>query len=82
MNKPPGVGQESLRSDKKDENDPLADLPFWLEDFTDNLEDAEMPAPASFRESDLVHPVEVTKSAPGNLGRNLGKMTRRTRMIR
>ena len=31
------LGQESLRSDKKDENDPLADLPFWLQDFTDDL---------------------------------------------
>ena len=28
------LGQESLRSDKKDENDPLADMPFWFEDFT------------------------------------------------
>ena len=40
------LGQESLRSDKKDANDPLADLPFWFGDFTDDLEDTEMPAPA------------------------------------
>ena len=30
--------QEPLRSDKKDANDPLADLPCWFEEFTDNLE--------------------------------------------
>ena len=66
------LGQESLkiqnqrkkRDDKKDANDPLADLPFWLEDFKDDLVDAELPAPAhSSRETDLGHPVEVvTKS--------------------
>ena len=38
--------QESLGSDKKVANDPLADLPFWLEDFTDNLEPTEVHAPA------------------------------------
>ena len=27
--------QESLKSDKKHANDPLADLPFWLEEFAD-----------------------------------------------
>ena len=31
------LGQESQRDDKKDADDPLADLPFWLEDFTYNL---------------------------------------------
>ena len=28
------LGQKSLRSGKQDENDPLADLPFWVQDFT------------------------------------------------
>ena len=55
-----GRGQESLRSDKKDANDPLADLPFRLEDFTDSLEPTEKHAPAhSSRESDLELLVEV-----------------------
>ena len=36
--------QESWESDKKDENDPLADMPFWLEDFTDNLIPTEVRA--------------------------------------
>ena len=40
------LGQESFRSDKKDENDPLADLPFWFQDFADNLEPIEVHAPA------------------------------------
>ena len=38
------LGQESWESDKKDENDPLADMPFWLEDFTDNLIPTEVQA--------------------------------------
>ena len=58
------LGQESLRRFKKDTNDPLADLPFCLEVFTDNLEDAEVPAPARISQnSDSEHPTEVvTKS--------------------
>ena len=31
------LGKESWESDKKDENDPSADMAVWLEDFTDNL---------------------------------------------
>ena len=31
------LGQESWVNDKKDKNDPFADMPLWLEDFTDNL---------------------------------------------
>ena len=58
------LGQESLKSEKKDENDPLADLPLWLEDFTDNLEPAEVHAPAHIsQDSDSEHPTKVaTKS--------------------
>ena len=48
------------RDDKKDADDPLADLPFWLEDFKDNLVNTELHALAhNSRESDLEHPVEV-----------------------
>ena len=54
--------QESLSDDKKNADDPLADLPLWSEDSTDNLEATELPAPAhSSRESDLEHPVEVAE---------------------
>ena len=56
--------QESLRSDKMDANDPLADLPLWVEDFTDNLEPTEVHAPAHIsQDSDSQHPSKVaTKS--------------------
>ena len=49
---------------KKDANDPLADMPFWLEDFTDNLEDTELHASAhSSQYSDSERPtIVVTKS--------------------
>ena len=58
------LGQESLSEDKKDAKDLLADLPFWLEDFTDNLEVTELPAPAhSSRDSDSEHnPKVVSKT--------------------
>ena len=34
------------RSQSRDADDRLRDLPEWLEEFTDNLEDTEVPAPA------------------------------------
>ena len=58
------LGQGSLRSDKNDENDPLADLPFWLEDFTDMFEPTEVRAPAHISQnSDSEHTIKkATKS--------------------
>ena len=58
------LGQESLRKDKKNADDSLADLPFWLEDFTDNLEATEVHAPAHIsQDSDSEHLEKVvTKS--------------------
>ena len=54
--------QESLSHDKENADDPLADLPFWFEDSTENLEATELLAPAHSAR-DLEHPVEVvTKS--------------------
>ena len=54
------LGQESLRSDKKDENDPLADLPFWLQDFKDDLIPTEVQAPAHIsQDSDSEHSTKV-----------------------
>ena len=45
---PKRLGQEFLNVDMKDAYDPLADLPFWLQDFTDNVEDTEVYAPHTF----------------------------------
>ena len=48
------------RGDKKNSDDPLADLPEWFEEFKDNLIDTELLASAhSFQESDLEHPSKV-----------------------
>ena len=59
-----GQEWESLRSDKKDANDPLADLPFWLEEFTDNLEDTEVPALAhSSQDADSEYPTKVVSKS-------------------
>ena len=56
--------QESPRSDKKDANDPLADLPFWFEDFTDNLDPTEVHAPAHIsQDSDSEHPAKVATNS-------------------
>ena len=50
------LGQKSLRDDKKDADDPL-------EDFTDNLEDTEVPAPAHISQDSVSEhpPIVVTK---------------------
>ena len=54
------LGKESLRDDKKDADDPLAGLPFWLEDFTDNLIPTEVPAPAHIsQDSDSEYSAKV-----------------------
>ena len=44
----PGNWSRNPTRDANDSNDLLRDLPEWLEEFADNLEDAEMPAPAHF----------------------------------
>ena len=63
------LGQKSLSDDKQDTKDPLADMPFWLEDFTDCLKVPEMPAPAnSSRDVYSEHPPKVvTKSMKHNV---------------
>ena len=54
------LGQESWESDKKDKNDPLAEMPFWLQDFKDNLIPTEVPSPAHFsQDSDSEHSTKV-----------------------
>ena len=57
---PRALGHESLRSVKKDVNDPLAYLPIFVRVFTDNLEDTEVLAPAHIsQDSDSEHPTNV-----------------------
>ena len=49
------------RDNRRNSDDPLADLPEWLEEFKENLVDTELPASAhSTQESDLEHPTKVT----------------------
>ena len=51
--------QNKMRDDKKNADDPLADLLEWLTEFKENLV-KESPARAhTSRESDLEHLVEV-----------------------
>ena len=61
---PVKFGQESLDNDKKDKREPFADMPFWLEDLTDNRIPTEVPAPAHIsQDSDSEHSTKVaTKS--------------------
>ena len=58
------LGQESWENDKKDKNDPLAEMPFWLQEFTDYMIPTEVPAPAHIsQDSDSQHSTNVaTKS--------------------
>ena len=50
--------------DKKDADDPLADLPILLEDFTDNLEATEVHAPAHMSHySDSERPTKVVSKS-------------------
>ena len=44
----PQKPKKSKRDDSRDSVDRLRDLPEWLEEFTDNLEDTDVPAPAHF----------------------------------
>ena len=69
------LGQESWENGKKDKNDPLADVPFWLEDFTDNLIPTEVPAPANIsQDSDSEHSTNVaTKSRKHGIFTHLPK---------
>ena len=51
------------KDDNRDADDPLAVLPEWLEEFTDNLEDTELHAPAHIsQDSDSEHPTKVVEN--------------------
>ena len=52
------------RDDNRDSDDRLGDLPEWLEEFADNLEDTEVPAPGHISHySDSERPTEVDQEA-------------------
>ena len=52
------------RDGNQDSDDCLLDLPEWLEEFTDKLEDAEVPAPAHIsQDSDSEGPTKVTSKS-------------------
>ena len=56
--------QIKKRDDRKNSDGSLADLPEWLEEFTENLEESELPADAyTSHDSDLERPTKLeTKS--------------------
>ena len=57
MQSPEIQNQNRKRDDKKNSKDPLADLPYWLQDFKENHQETELHASAhSSPESDLEHP--------------------------
>ena len=60
----PGNWSRNPARNSENSNDRLRDLPEWLEEFTGNLEDTEMPAPAHIsHDSDSERPAKVeTKS--------------------
>ena len=50
------------RDDSRDADDRLRDLPEWLEEFTDNLEDTEVHAPAhTSQDSDSERPTKLVQ---------------------
>ena len=52
------------RDDNRDSDDRLRDLPAWLEEFTDNLEDTEVHAPVhSSQDSDPERPTKVVSKS-------------------
>ena len=54
----PKINQK--RDDNRDSDDRLRYLPGWLEEFTDDLEDTELLAPAHIsQDSDLERPTKV-----------------------
>ena len=57
---PVNKNQNKKKDDNGDSDERLRDLPKWLKDFADNLEDTEMPVPEHIsRDSDSEHPTRV-----------------------
>ena len=58
--------QNEKRDDSRDADDRLRDLPKWLEEFTNNLEDKELHAPAHIsQDSDSELPTIMFPTADG-----------------
>ena len=56
--------KKSRGDDSRDSDDRLRNLPEWLEEFTDSLEDTEMPAPAHIsQDSDSERPTKVVSKS-------------------
>ena len=56
--------QNKKRDGDRDTDDPLRDIPEWLEEFTDNLKDTEMDAPAHVsQDSDSERPTKVVSKS-------------------
>ena len=56
--------QNKKKNDNRDSDDRLQDPPEWLEEFTDNLEDTEMPVPAHIsQDSDSERPTRVVSKS-------------------
>ena len=63
-NTPRNKNQNKKRDGSGDSADRLRDLPQWLEEFTDNLEDTEVPAPAHIsQDSDSEYPTTVATTS-------------------
>ena len=55
------------KDNSRDADDPLGDLPEWLEEFTDNPEDTEVPASANTsHDSDSGRPAKVAARKHGS----------------
>ena len=56
--------QNKKKNDNRDSDESLRDLPEWLEEFTDNLKDTEMPVLAHIsQDSDSEHPTRVVSKS-------------------
>ena len=57
--------RSGTESDKMERDDQSQDVPEWLQNFTENLEDPEIPAPAhiSREDSDSEHPTKVVEKS-------------------
>ena len=79
----PGNWSRNPSKDSKDSNDCVWDLPEWLEEFADNLEDAEMPSPAYIsHDSDSEHPTKVAPIHTYFPKDQLCEVCKRTKMTR
>ena len=58
--------QNKMRSDRKNSDDPLADLPEWLEEFKENLEDTALHASAHTLRTQIQNVLRKWQQNQGN----------------